>query len=196
MKFCECGCGEPAPIAKLTNSKWGHVKGQPVRFIRGHHNFRLIRPLPDRFWEKVAKGGRDDCWEWTGATHEGRGGYGFIGRGRAGGGTAQAHRVSWELANGPIPKGMEVCHTCDNPPCVNPAHLFVGTRRANVADAMRKKRIRSGDRHPNAKLTADDVRTIREWAPAGWAHNDLAEAFGVSRSLISMVLSRRIWAHI
>jgi hypothetical protein len=178
----------------MTKAKCGHVKGQPVRFIRGHHNFRLKRDPVERFWPKVDKRGPDECWEWMGAKQRG---YGALLVGDAGSRRLhRAHRFSYELANGPIPDDLVVCHHCDNRACVNPAHLFVGTQADNMADAATKGRIRAGEDHHNSKLTSADVRVIREWHPAGWSLDDLAAAFGVSRSLISQVLSRQIWAHV
>jgi hypothetical protein len=94
-------------------------------------------PLEDRFWPKVNKRGPDECWEWNGCTKPF--GYGFISR-RPSGNSELAHRVSWELANGPIPDGLYVLHRCDNPPCVNPNHLFLGDYGDNARDRAAKKR--------------------------------------------------------
>lgn len=96
---------------------------------------RLVAPL---FWRRVAVRGPDDCWPWTGA-RAGKMRYGCLwwaDRVRV------AHRVAWELTYGPIPPGVQVCHSCDNPPCCNPAHLFLGDNQENVADREAKGRTR------------------------------------------------------
>lgn len=96
------------------------------------------RSLEERFWEKVDKRGPDECWLWKAGRD--RNGYGHIGVGK--GRSTRAHRVSWELANGSeIPVGLLACHTCDNPPCVNPAHIFIGTMADNLQDASAKGRV-------------------------------------------------------
>lgn len=88
-----------------------------------------------RFWRHVDKSG--DCWVWTARRAKGSKGYGLTTIGRV---TVKAHRLSWQLANGPIPSGLHVCHRCDNPPCVRPDHLFLGTHQDNMADKVRKGR--------------------------------------------------------
>jgi hypothetical protein len=102
---------------------------------RGHGAAR--RPVTERFWKNVRKS--DACWEWT--ANRSTAGYGHIKKGGRQGEQLGAHRVSWELHNGPIPPGLFVCHHCDNPRCVRPDHLFLGTTTDNVRDAICKGRM-------------------------------------------------------
>ena len=153
-------------------------------------NAKPTRPIEERFWEKIDRsGGHDACWEFQGARHTF--GYGKIGV--AGGHPQDAHRLAWQFTHGDIPEGMEVCHQCDNPPCCNPAHLFLGTRKENAHDAMRKGRTTIGERNPMAKLTWESVAEIRERHAAGESRKSLAERFAVSPGTIWLVCTRRIW---
>lgn len=128
--YCQCGCGEKAPIATRTRSDKGVKKGEPFRFIKGH---AAIRPVDERFWEKVDKGGPDECWPWTAATGGSSGAYGVLAF-KVNGRTIHqyAHRLAYELEIGPIAEGLEIDHLCRNPICVNPAHLEPVTHRENV----------------------------------------------------------------
>jgi hypothetical protein len=151
------------------------------------------RPLAERFWEKVDKGGPDDCWEWTASRD--RFGYGristrpdFIDK---------AHRVSYELHRGPIPEGMCVCHDCpdgDNPSCVNPAHLFLGTHQDNMDDMNAKQRGAFGERCGSAKLTEPRVLAIR--AIEGATVTAIAAQFSVSQETVAKILRRETWKHL
>lgn len=139
-KLCECGCGEFTPLAKRNEYREGYVKGQPRRLIPGHRvKGAVTQPLEERFWSKVDKsGGPAACWPWTASVDpKGYGQFAYADGTRRSG---RAHRVAWILANGPISAGMSVCHSCDNPPCCNPAHLWLGTNADNVADRVRKGR--------------------------------------------------------
>lgn len=147
-----------------------------------------LRPLPDRFWDKVNK--TAGCWLWTDHPHTK--GYGTIG---VNGRLKFAHRVSYELARGPIPAGMLVCHTCDTRLCVRPDHLFLGTAADNMRDAMLKKRLAWGERARGAKLTADDVARIKVEAE-GASKQDIQTRYGISRSHLNAVLRGAFWANL
>lgn len=127
---CQCGCGQDAPLAEHTEKKYGVVKGLPQRFFVHHHG---RKPLEIKFWKKVDRRGPDECWKWTGAINQA--GYGAFGNNHA-------HRTSYEITYGPIPDGLFILHKCDNPPCVNPNHLFVGTHQDNMRDMISKGRAR------------------------------------------------------
>jgi hypothetical protein len=168
----------------------------------GKYSTRAIIPLAQRFWEKVDKQGPSECWLWLGWKNNK--GYGMIRSGRRGA-DVFAHRVSYELAHGPIPTGETrmsniIMHTCDNPSCVNPAHLRMGAPIDNTRDMIAKGR-EVWTRHPGeangcAKLTDDKVREIRAAFASGSSMAALARLFGVSDVTVSRTISRRNWAHV
>lgn len=144
-----------------------------------------------RFWRHVVKG--EGCWPWQGASMTS--GYGSFGVER--GQMVGAHRYSWQIANGPIPNGMWVLHTCDNRPCVNPAHLWLGSALDNNRDAIAKgRRARQdqrGEANGRAKLALDQVLHIRASdtpAPV------LALQYGVTKELVYAIRRRRLWRHV
>lgn len=139
-----------------------------------------------RFWGRVDLQG-DGCWPWTASVD--RWGYGHI---RINGRLQRAHRVAWELCFGPIPEGVCVLHTCDNPRCVRPIHLFLGSQADNSRDKAKKGRA-AGERNPGAKLTATDVVEIRQRRRASALHRELAADFNVHRTTISNILSGKNW---
>lgn len=150
-------------------------------------NGTTAEPMPERFWSQVAKG--EGCWEWQGAGAAG-GGYGRI---TVDGRHQLAHRLSWTMANGPIPAGMFVCHKCDNPPCVRPDHLFLGTNAENTQDAVSKGRMHLGELHGMARLTEAQVVEIRRQRAAGVKGSVLADRYGVNRNTIYHIKKRRTW---
>lgn len=129
------------------------------------------------------------CWEWT--KSRSISGYGEI-KLANGGGTRRAHRLAYELFNGPIPDGLVVMHTCDNPPCVNPLHLVAGTPKQNFDDARSKGRwkIRSGDSAPNRKLSSEKVEHILKKEMSA---TDYAKLYGVTKVTIQNVWLGRHW---
>lgn len=132
--------------------------------------------LEQRFWRKVGK--TDDCWYWIAAKSPK--GYGNLWNGNR---VEHAHRVAYKLFIGPIPDGLFVCHTCDEPSCVNPAHLFLGTNEDNQRDASRKGRTAAGTKHPNSKLTSEQVIEMRTlYATGEFTLQQLAEAYKICNS--------------
>jgi hypothetical protein len=139
------------------------------------------RPLLDRLTAKVKVDEISGCWNWTGAK---RGDYGCI---HDGGPKRPVHRVSYEIHHGAIPNGLFVCHKCDNPICVNPAHLFLGTHDDNMADKVAKGR-------QSATLSEADVIAIR--AAEGFSLRELSNQYGVSRPQILRIRSGEKWTHL
>ncbi len=151
-----------------------------------------VRERFDAKWQLDAESG---CWLWT-ASRDPKG-YGWF---RAGSRSRHAHRISWELRRGSIPNKLHVLHACDNPPCVNPDHLFLGTNAENMADKMRKGRWRggppSGEANANAVLTEEAVRAIRVAARCGTSQRALARYFGVRQSTVWNVVHQKTWRHV
>lgn len=160
-----------------------------------------------RFEVKVDRsGGPDVCHPWLRAKHEF--GYGVFGVRK--GVIMKAHRVAWEFTHGAIPAGMCVLHQCDNPGCVNPRHLFLGTDLDNKKDAHTKGRVPHGavhwtkphgnpvrgSRHPLAKLTEADVRKIRKLAARGFSSTEIAAKYPVPARRIRRIVARECWPHV
>ena len=145
-------------------------------------------PVAERFRRFVDSSG--DCWVWTGS----RNGFGY-GQMSVNGRPRGAHRVSYEMHVGPIPKGMEVCHRCDNPPCVNPDHLFLGTHAENMADSLAKGRAARmlGEDASSAKLTAAQVDLIRRMSLGGMPNPAIARQFGVHTSTVWSAVVGKTW---
>jgi len=157
---------------------------------------RRKKGLAARFWTKVEQCAPDACWPWKGKCK--RNGYGQITADPEGnmprGRKLYAHRVAYELAFGPIPLGLHVLHRCDNPRCVNPGHLFLGTHRDNMADMIAKRRHAHGERQPTRKLNRNQVRAIRWLASHDPGRQiELAREFDVSGSTITHILMKKTW---
>lgn len=142
----------------------------------------------------------DGCWVWH--NYRQADGYGVIHYGRK---SWLAHRLMWTLENGEIPDGMEICHHCDNPPCVNPMHLFIGTHGDNVRDSFSKGRsVRYGEHHSQNKLMRNDVIKIRkifnetDFQDGGIKRfiNEMAEQYNMTSSGIEKVIYRQTWRHV
>lgn len=182
-----------------------HRPSRKARFCSAPHAYAgMKRPLADRFWEKVQK--TEGCWLWTGATDGG--GYGQIGSDTGSPVPFKAHRVSYQLHVGPIPDRLEVLHTCDNPPCVRPDHLFLGTQTDNMRDCAAKGRIRvgteahrrnasRGEGRWSARLTEADVVAIRiRYAAGGVTCAEIARDYPVCGAHIAGIVSRKFWKHV
>jgi hypothetical protein len=136
------------------------------------------------------------CWEWRGSK---RNGYGRMIVGSRTDGTRKSvstHRVSYEIVYGEIPAGMEVCHKCDNPSCVNPNHLFIGTRQDNIDDRERKGRnvVLTGEEQKRSKLTKKAVKDARwERAYKGTSYQKLADRYGVSKKTMMSAINGVTW---
>jgi hypothetical protein len=150
-----------------------------------------------RFWAKVQK--TPTCWLWT------------AGRGYHGYGQAThpdkptfpigAYRAAWIIAHGPVPKGLAVCHKCDNKLCVRPSHLFLGTQRDNLADMRAKGRGHlppriAGILNCKAKFTEDDIRDVRRLYAEGLSLRQLGRRYRVWYTTISQIVNRNTWAHV
>ena len=153
-----------------------------------------------RFWSYVDRsGGPSACWPWT--RFRGNKGYGLFGI--KGGKAKRAHRHAYELTHGPIPKGLYACHHCDNPPCCNPAHIFIGTQKDNMQDAIHKNR--RADRwsnhhpeetHPSARLTVDQVHDIRSAHTSGTTQSQLARQYNIAVMTVHNLVNRKTWKQI
>jgi hypothetical protein len=151
---------------------------------------RPVRPWQERFWGKVDKSG--DCWLWVGA-RDGRG-YGKLQVGTmAKPKLANAARLSYEIAYGPIPDKAYVLHRCDVRSCIKPEHLFLGDAATNMADMVAKNRQRKGEGVASAKLTRRDVSLIRSLYEGGVKQTQLARTFGVSGATINAIVHGRTW---
>ena len=153
--------------------------------------FKHHATLTDAFWFHVVPGEKKECWEWNG--YIGDRGYGQM---KFKSKTLLAHRVSWAIHFGDIQDDLFVCHTCDNPKCVNPNHLFVGEPADNSADMTTKERQARGQRVGKAKLTDSNVVAIKEAQARGHTDTEIANIFGIARTTVRDIRSGRTWKHV
>lgn len=173
LRACARKLGVSVATIRYHVSRWVPIREKDTR-------------TPDeRFWAKVAIAGPDECWEWRGARNQ----YGY----GAFGGRERAHRHSYELSNGPVPTGLHVLHSCDNPPCVNPAHLRAGTPKDNSQDKKERGRmvIPVGEHNGKSKLTREAVIEIRNTSATS---REMAEKFGVTTMTVQSIRAGHGWA--
>lgn len=135
---------------------------------------------------------KDGCWGWLGPVD--KNGYGQLPCGYQK--LIKAHRVSWRIYKGDIPEKHVICHSCDNPPCTNPDHLFIGTKKDNAQDMMKKGRSTRGERNYNAKLTEEDVKNIKFLLSLGVTGTRISKDFKISESVIHGIKKGIYWRHI
>lgn len=181
-KCCDCGKGIWKPWQRCL----------PCASI-----FKRI-PVVKRLFRKVKK--TKSCWLWTGSVT--RSGYGYLGIGGRFAKSQGVHRISWTIRNGTIPDGKWILHKCDIKKCVNPKHLYVGTHKDNVLDAVKRKRYLSGERNPSSRLSSKNVEYIRKNYIKGTGRSDpgnrliLQRKFGISLTHIGRILRRERWGHL
>lgn len=190
--LCQCGCGGTTSIATQDNRRLGHTKGEHVRYIVGHAH-KKSTPTIERMWKMITVSA-DGCHEYNSRSTLSRG-HKLV---HHNGSMRLAHRVMWEIVNGEIPDGLLVLHKCDNPKCVNVDHLYLGTYKDNMRDALERgqQRPRRGEEAGAHKLTDSDVRAIRIMAGQGISHSDIARMFSVTQQNIRCIVERATWRHI
>jgi len=176
------------------------VSDDELRFLRPQMNTKIPktpetiinvydREFWKRFWEKVNVGDGDQCWNWNASVDtNGRGRIAYNSK------LVGSHRVAYTFMCGKIPEGMFVCHTCDNPLCCNPNHLFIGTHDDNMQDMVNKNRSHhNGEKSSKAKLTLEEVKDIRDMYNNGETQTKLAMKFDACQSVISRIIRNKTW---
>jgi hypothetical protein len=190
------GCTAKAKCQKMCEMHYTRYRrhGDPEVTLRAPQRSSLVERLEFTGWTEVVR--RPDlgpCWEWNGGKYES--GYGQVST--PGDISRPAHRMAYIAWVGPLEDGQHACHKCDNPPCMNPSHIFPGTRKDNMQDCAQKDRTCHGERHGGHKLTEGDVRDIRAvYATGSISQRALGEAYGVEQSNISAIVRGKTWARV
>lgn len=194
-----CKIAECAAVAKsqgLCDKHYTRLRrhNNPSVTLRASRDASLVERLEFTGWTEVThRPELGPCWEWSGGRYASN--YGQVSTGANE--TQPAHRVAHVAWIGPIGEGLDVCHRCDNPPCISPAHLFEGTRKDNMGDCAQKDRSAHGERQGGHKLTADEVRDIRAaYATGKFTQRELGAAYGVAQTNISATIRRVTWARV
>lgn len=186
-----CGIIRRMRICEICRDRPAEKTGNQGRYARKCYRCRKAFPgrrtLRERFEARVECS--EGCWGWNGAKDR----YGYPVIGVATSRQNLAHRVSYELYIGPIPRGAFVCHRCDNPECTNPNHLFLGDHAANMRDMSEKGRSAHGEKNANSKLSTKDVLEIRE---SGGSCRGVAAEYGVSYWTVAAIRRREVWKNL
>jgi hypothetical protein len=193
LGVCQCGCGKKTDIARVTLKKLGQVSGKPLRCIRGHRKNRPApRPLIQRISESYIEDKETGCWNWQKKLD--KKGYGRI---RVKDTNSKdrmmlAHRASFEVHHGQIPSSTLVCHKCDNPRCVNPSHMFIGTHKDNSDDKINKGRDRHATGEENG-ISKINQKTVDEIRASALSLRQLASIYGLSYGHVGKIKRNEFW---
>ena len=185
---CQCECGEKAVVrsSRLSDGSTKSCGCLAAELAAARCSSRAVG-FSDRLWKNEKTG----CIEWQGSRD--KNGYGTL---RAGRKDYKAHRAAFERTHGPIPKGMMVCHTCDNPPCCNVDHMFLGSASDNAQDCVSKSRHVHGSKSANAKISDHIVRQIKARLKSGESQAAIARTFGIDQTTVSRVKRQKSWKHV